>query len=230
MEPLCNSRLEIYRSDPNRRRQRISELDALRFLAAISVVFYHLIFGHIQFAESKSALWLALFNSSRFGYIGVDLFFIISGFVILMTATKRSAVGFAVHRAIRLYPTFWIAVAITTTIVWCTRPSAAPLIDLRMFLANLTMLPGYMGHEYIDGVYWTLAIEIKFYFLVFVLMLFGQVRHAEYWAYFWLLLLAMVEFGLGVIGLQSLIIAPFGASFAGGALLYMKMAGLLLVS
>lgn len=218
---IMDNNLEIDPHSPARRGKRLSELDALRFLAAASVVFYHLIFGHIQLAESQSALWLAIFNSSRFGYIGVDLFFIISGFVIIMTATKRSPIGFAVHRIIRLYPTFWIAVVVTTTLVWITRPSTAPIIDLRTFLANLTMLPGYMGQSYIDGVYWTLAIEIKFYFLVFALMLFGQVRYAEYWAYFWLLLLAIAEFGTGGSGLRSLIIAPFGASFAGGALLFL---------
>src|ERR1700683_4879328 len=87
-------------------KERLPQLDLLRFGAALSVALYHVCKwpagGH------------ALQSVTQFGFLGVDVFFMISGYVILMTAEFRTPVEFAKSRIARLYPTFWISVAVTS--------------------------------------------------------------------------------------------------------------------
>jgi peptidoglycan/LPS O-acetylase OafA/YrhL len=69
-------------------RHRLYHIDLLRFVAALYVVFYH--YGFRGFAKDDMSVvqYQPLEGFSKYGYLGVDLFFIISGFVILMTAKK----------------------------------------------------------------------------------------------------------------------------------------------
>ncbi len=85
---------------------RISELDLMRFCAALAVVFFHYAFRGF-WADHVSKMpypWLA--PVAKYGHLGVELFFMISGFVILMTATNHTVRGFVVCRMVRLYPAF----------------------------------------------------------------------------------------------------------------------------
>jgi len=135
-------------------------LDVLRFFAALSVVFYHMTY---RLNESALFTWLQPFT--KFGYLGVDVFFIISGFVILWSAVGRSVPDYLISRVARLYPSFWVAILVTSATMLVIRPER--LQPLWAIAANFTMLPGYIvGNHYVDGVYWTLAVELKFYFLI----------------------------------------------------------------
>jgi peptidoglycan/LPS O-acetylase OafA/YrhL len=157
---------------------------------------------------------------SRFGYLGVSLFFLISGFVILWSASAKTPRQFAASRALRLYPSFWAALLLTLlALVLLGSPGSLP--DLWTILSNLTMLPGYMGSDSVDGVYWTLAVEMKFYFLVTMLILLRQIPHVERWIWGWLAGLAVCEAGIRVPGLISLTLFPFGSLFAGGCWAYL---------
>ena len=84
-------------------RDRIPELDLLRFVAAVSVVLFHA--THWPSSQSNLLAQIAVY-----GAFGVPLFFMISGFVILMTAQNRGGIEFINSRIARLYPSFWIAV------------------------------------------------------------------------------------------------------------------------
>src|SRR5579859_2983882 len=108
-------------------KSRIAELDLLRFIAALSVVLYH--YGHPVDLGSLAQV-------TEFGFLVVPLFFMISGFVILWTATKKNAVEFVASRLSRLYPTFWVCVLLTAATLYATdqRVTAAQV------LANLTMV------------------------------------------------------------------------------------------
>jgi len=94
-------------------------------------------------------------------------------------------------------------------------------VDLRQLIGNATMVPQYVGVEMIDGVYWTLAVEIKFYVLVWLLIVTRQIGRLEIALYIWLALTAVAEiFDVGSI-LRSAIIFPYGAHFAAGGLFYL---------
>ncbi len=173
--------------------KRINELDLLRFLAALSVVFFHYCFRGYA-ADEMTTMALSQFASpAKYGYLGVDLFFIISGFVILMSASSGSAKKFIISRVVRLYPAFWACCTVTfifTLIVGGSRYGAT----INQYLVNMSMLSGFVGVKYIDGVYWSLLVEMKFYFLVVLLLLFRQIDKAQLFLILWLAVTIISEF------------------------------------
>lgn len=163
-------------------RHRLTGLDGLRAIAALGVLLHH-------FSEHASRLVPELFFSHpvkgvtgvlwpfQVGAQGVTLFFIISGFVILNSLMRcRRGVDFAFGRFSRLYPLFWFAVCVTTAVrVGLSQDD----VSLRNFLANLTMVPTLWSESIIDGVYWTLIVELKFYLLAYLVWRFNGLAHIE---------------------------------------------------
>lgn len=150
---------------------RIFELDALRGITALFVVLFHFTF------RSKQA-W----HGFNFGITGVDLFFLISGFVILLTLEKtKSWQQFAINRFSRLYPTYWACVTITTIAVLLHSKSANNILPkmLPEYLANMTMFQRYFKKIDIDGSYWTMIIEMLFYVYMLLIFVFRQLKFAE---------------------------------------------------
>lgn len=118
--------------------KRLFELDALRGIAALGVVLFHYM---VAFADnySHASEIFPLFRYFRYGKHGVELFFLISGFVILMSLEKtKNGPDFVVGRFARLYPTYWTAVVLSFTVV-----TIAELPDLHIdwkdAVINLTM-------------------------------------------------------------------------------------------
>jgi peptidoglycan/LPS O-acetylase OafA/YrhL len=199
-------------------RERAPELDLLRFVAATLVVIYHYCYRPEIGGQISSATYGFLQDFATYGYLGVPLFFIISGFVIVWSAEGRTAGQFLRFRFLRLYPMFWVAVAITLLVVWIAgrRPE---LFDVEVIAANLTIVPGYFGVPFVDGVYWTLAIELKFYLMILAAILLRQMPRIEMWMYLWLagsILATLIEIPL----LGSLVMLPHGFFFVGGAICY----------
>lgn len=156
---------------------RLQALDLIRFIAALAVVFYH-------YLAQPDSSFPQLAAIAQFGYLGVPLFFMISGFVIAASAEQRSPLQFVISRAARLYPAYWLAVLFTSAALWLlgsTTPSALQI------LANLTMLNDYIGVANIDGVYWTLQVELKFYACVFLLIAFRLLHLYHFWLPIWVL-------------------------------------------
>src|SRR5690606_4760472 len=90
---------------------RFAILDLLRFIAAIAVMFYH----YLYTARVESVYPLAS-RLALHGYLGVELFFIISGFVVVWSAQGRSALRFAKARIVRLYPEYWVALSVSVLV------------------------------------------------------------------------------------------------------------------
>jgi peptidoglycan/LPS O-acetylase OafA/YrhL len=133
-------------------KKRYAAIDALRIIAAAAVVFFH----YAYLMRDRAAPAPALMQSiACYGYLGVELFFMISGFVIALSALGRSKPRFAYARFVRLWPAFMICMGLTVL--------AAGWPGTGVVLANSTMLPHVLGAPYIDGVYWTLMFEIIFY-------------------------------------------------------------------
>lgn len=145
---------------------RLLELDALRGLAAIMVVLFHL------FLNSG----YSFFN---FGVTGVNLFFLISGFVIFLTLSKiTNWQSFVISRFTRLYPTYWACVSITAILVFVTTNITLPNLA-KQYLANMTMFQHYAKIPHLDFQYWTLTVEMQFYALMLLLFLLKKLNNIE---------------------------------------------------
>jgi peptidoglycan/LPS O-acetylase OafA/YrhL len=137
-------------------------------------VLYHYTFaGYAR--HLTSVAYPALSTVTRYGYLGVDMFFTISGFVVLLSAWGRRPREFVISRVVRLYPAYWAAVTITT-VVAITLSRGLFHVTPVQYLANLTMLNAVPHIANVDVVYWTLYAEIRFYLLVFVLAWAGITR------------------------------------------------------
>lgn len=170
------------------KNSRIYQIDLFRFIAALSVVFYHYLFRGYA-SDDMSILDFSEFGSIfKYGYLGVDLFFIISGFVIALSIKHRSITKFIISRISRLYPIYWICVVFTFLItVWLGAPRYSA--DFWQLAGNLSMFQNYLGIENIDGVYWTLFVEMKFYiFVIGTYLVINKIRPIEldYVIFFWL--------------------------------------------
>jgi peptidoglycan/LPS O-acetylase OafA/YrhL len=199
-------------------RDRAPELDLLRFIAATFVVVYHYAYRPAVGGVVDTMVYGGLQDFAAYGYLGVQLFFLISGFVIVWSAAGRKPAQFLKSRFLRLYPMFWVGVTLTMLAVWLgnVRPE---LFSLRVILANLTLVPAYFDAPLVDGVYWTLAIELKFYLLVFMAIVLRQMPYIERWIYLWLgACVALTAWP--VAPLTSVAMLPHGFFFIGGAICY----------
>ena len=172
---------------------RVNEIDPLRFLAALSVVFYHYAFRGYA-ADGLSIMPYPLFAPiAKYGYLGVELFFMISGFVVLMTAAASPRLrDFSISRFIRLYPAYWASCTITfVLIVAFGAPRHVATFD--QYLINMTMLNGLSKYRPVDGAYWSLLVEIRFYALVAVVLAIGKIHQAQRFLIIWLLATMALE-------------------------------------
>lgn len=165
-------------------KNRFYILDLLRFLAAVAVVFYHY---SVYFDESS----LLLIEVSKYGYLGVDFFFLLSGFVIMASAQNRRPLAFMFARALRIYPAFIVCLLLSVGISYWFGGVQIPLKNI---LLNATILNDYVGIPNIDGVYWTLQAELKFYGCIFLLLLTGLFVQYRYWIAVWLFVAIFYHF------------------------------------
>ncbi|MGW4757183.1 acyltransferase family protein [Streptomyces chartreusis] len=157
-----------------KRENRLRALDGLRLMAALMVCMYHFTGKNGEVAnswhQSPGEMFPTLSQLSTYGSLGVQFFFVISGFVICMSSWGRTLGDFFRSRISRLYPAYWVAIVMVTgaavllpVVVHPVRPDE--------FLVNLTMMQQPLGVPRVLGVCWTLWVELKFYvlFAVFVI-------------------------------------------------------------
>ena len=147
-------------------REYFYGIDFIRFCAALLVVFHHLgCYTDAAFEPICPAVW--------FGWVGVEIFFVISGFVIANSASGSRPMIFLKGRILRLYPAAWLCATITL-VVSVAAPDASLGQAMPIYLRTLALLP---NGPWIDTVYWTLAVEIGFYLLIFCLLCAGAFLH-----------------------------------------------------
>lgn len=148
--------------------RRIPEIDGLRGAAVLAVVLYH----YFQAYPRHYPYGDGLFLLAKYGDLGVELFFVISGFVIsLSLAHQTGPLRFAVKRVARLWPAMAVCSVITFAFVHIADSSFSREVQggLSGFVASWTFTSQRFWHSafgfdgYVDVVYWTLAIEIRFY-------------------------------------------------------------------
>jgi peptidoglycan/LPS O-acetylase OafA/YrhL len=151
---------------PPRRESRLRALDGLRLLAALMVCSYHFAGKNGEIADSwhqsPSAVFPTFSRFATYGALGVQFFFVISGFVICMSSWGRTVGDFFRSRVSRLYPAYWVAIIMVTAAGFVLPVVFAPLRSDEILL-NLTMLQQPMGSPRVLGVCWTLWVEVRFY-------------------------------------------------------------------
>lgn len=115
------------------------------------------------------------------GHFGVALFFLISGFVIPFSLLERGRLQFAVARFFRLWPTYAVGLSATSLLViacaaWFGQPR--PFAWTTYWL-QLGFIQDMTGVTSIDGIVWTLEIEVRFYVLMALLA--GPLRGGRMW-------------------------------------------------
>lgn len=155
--------------------KRLYALDLLRFGAALAVVVYHYSARGRGWHTPVQALFPRLHPVTQYGWMGVELFFLISGFVICMSSWGRQVGSFFISRVTRLFPAYLVAVVLTASVV-----AAWPGLGLNTskdnVLVNFTMVEMPLGVTPVDSVYWTLLVELRFY-LLFALVVWRGVTY-----------------------------------------------------
>lgn len=164
--------------------QRFWELDVLRGIAALSVVLFHYTSQYSTLYKHSDQVWFYW----GLGRHGVEFFFIVSGFVILITLERtKSCSDFIIKRFSRLYPAYWVGIILTFTIT-----AIAQLPDLQVTfkdaLLNLTMFQWLFNTPNVDKVYWTLKIEICFYVIMLLIYKLRLLKRVELVVSGWLTL------------------------------------------
>ena len=190
-----------------RPQERLETLDGLRALAVAAVVLYHYCYfwtpagnGYPLIAYGDALAGLPFVS---IGYLGVHLFFVISGFVILLTLERTSSLKeFLLRRTLRLWPALLIFGTVTFAVVSMLGPE-----ELRVgwweYLLSLVTLPpqhvgmllGASGWKWLDGAYWSLFVEVKFYIIIGLMFFALSGRVIVAWIAFELMTMA--------IGLQT---------------------------
>ena len=142
----------------------------LRFAAALAVVFYHAS-KHLQ-ATGADPGWLFAAGEAA-GFAGVDVFFVISGFIMFYTTRQATgaaaAADFLKRRLARIYSGYWpFFLAAVAVFAWA-RPEHFAEADL---FTSLLLWPMPLNRVLLD-VSWTLTFEMYFYLLFAVLVLTG---------------------------------------------------------
>jgi peptidoglycan/LPS O-acetylase OafA/YrhL len=172
-------------------------LDPMRFAAALGVAVFHLTFwswawpslgvapgfehtvaADLQFQSAAPFTW--------FGWVGVEIFFVISGFVIANSASKASAAEFLVGRALRLYPAVWVCSTLTFIVLLLFASGSASEF-FGPYLRAMLLIPKGLNGQWLDCIYWTLAAEMAFYGLVFCTLLTKKItlRHLAFGLTIW---------------------------------------------
>lgn len=137
-------------------------LQAGRGIAACLVVLHH-ISGKLVHAQPEAPLfWAGVFD---FGWVGVDFFFVLSGFIIAHTLGPRPTPrDFLTRRLIRIYPPFWVAFSVTLAVALMLPPLRGSIQNFTpgQWLLGVALLPSGFS-EPVIGVAWTLHHEVFFY-------------------------------------------------------------------
>lgn len=200
-------------------------LDYLRFCAASLVMLFHLAvmaskpvgpnFGIPDMPEFPE---LDMFSV---GWVGVEIFFVLSGLVIAQSAEGRSAYRFLRGRASRLLPAAWICATIGLVVVLTFRmPIFGPVFST--YVKTLILYP---NGPWISNVYWSLIVEVTFYSAVFGLLMAGAIRHIDRLAALLVFLSSVYILGIVIFGwphLKSYFLVQHGCFFGLGILIWLN--------
>lgn len=205
---------------------KLSSLQFLRAIAAWMVVFHHYSQGIFDNDMSSSVLggeFGAFFH--HYGKLGVDIFFVISGFIMFFSLAKstRSPRIFLIHRAVRVVPVYWfytlllVVISLFSFIDLTTELSASSLFKSLFFIPHDNP-SDQLGTFPFLTVGWTLNFEMFFYALLGSMLIIFK-RKAEFITFIILLLLPILWGDLYLFGYKYILISPYLFEFAIGLLI-----------
>ncbi|BDZ45911.1 acyltransferase family protein [Naasia aerilata] len=220
---MVEARVEL----ASRSQSRLRLLDLLRLVAALGVVAYHYTARQNPAwgTDEPARLWSPLSSVTAYGSLGVQLFFLISGFVVLMSAIGADVPRFVASRVSRLFPAYWVAVLATGALLFLDRSITLggnwEGLGVPGVLVNLTMMQQAFGVPHVDGVYWTLWVELKFYVILGVFLLVGITRQRILaLAVVWPVAAALLA-GAQIPIADELLMPSYAPFFATGMLLFL---------
>ncbi|MBO2008872.1 acyltransferase family protein [Hymenobacter negativus] len=219
----------IQQVDAHQAPPRQHAIDLLRLVAALAVVLYHVAYRGYHAEHASPVDYPALGRVFKYGYLGVEVFFVISGYVVLLSAQGKTVRQFFVSRVARLYPAYWVACTLTFGVVRLWAPPVEPGVwsalkyaTVSDYAYNLTMLQSFFGRPNLDGVYWTLGCEISFYLLIALLIGFGWMqRHLVPFLWGWLGYCALVGPSEVPQPLVQLLIPRYAPFFMAGMVFFL---------
>lgn len=116
-----------------------------------------------------------------FGTLGVSLFFLISGFVIPISLEKTKGIPFLIQRMTRIYPVYVVGLLILccSMFAYCFYTNQHWQYGLKNIILNASLLKDWTNVSSMDGINWTLEIELKFYILMAFLVQFFNIKKAR---------------------------------------------------
>jgi len=206
----------------------LSSLDLLRGLAAVAVCYFHFTHGNPDFLSKTNILY----QSGRYGFLGVDVFFVISGFVIPYAMYRgmyrfKNFGTFLLKRVIRIEPPFLISIILVIALNWLSTLSpyyrgTGFTIDYTALALHLGYLNAFFEYPWVNDVYWTLAIEFQYY--IIIALIFPLLIHSKKYFSF---------IALGLFGVMGFFITGhnfifnYGLLFVVGILLFQFQIGYL---
>jgi len=152
---------------------RLMDIDKLRAIAALSVLYFHATNTVLNYPTNE-----LIRTSGAFGHLGVDVFFVISGFIIPLFMWRANFVftqhwkTFIAKRIVRIEPSCIASIAFTILLGYIVNAYYDKVLyqyTIYQLLSHLFYLNIILGYDWVNPVYWTLAIEFQFYiFLLFV--------------------------------------------------------------
>lgn len=148
---------------------RLNQIDIMRGLASLAVCWFHLTNSYSTDSPARI--------SGGYGWLGIEVFFVISGFVIPYAMhragykTSKDWYIFICKRIVRIDPPYLVA-ALMTLLLWYASAMApgfqgqAPSPSIAELLLHLGYLNGIAGYPWLNPVFWTLAIEFQYYLLI----------------------------------------------------------------
>jgi peptidoglycan/LPS O-acetylase OafA/YrhL len=198
----------------------IKNLQALRAIAAMIVVIHHMMLMEPHLCAYATVLPQWFFVGSG----GVDLFFVISGFIMVLI-TRGYKPGFAVgsdflyKRIIRIYPLYWIYSAVLLLLYFLQPDSLSTLKNNHINLLTSFLLIPDITHPLLN-VGWTLRHELYFYLVFTGVLLFIRECHMLFFLISWGILIGIVSFtSMGNGAISKVIFSPYTYEFIAGGLI-----------
>lgn len=198
-------------------RPHFDSIDLLRGLAALAVCVFHLSTHYL--GPANPLRWIG-----QHGHLGVECFFVISGFIIPYTLWRKDYrladfPRFILARILRLHPAYLGSLVLMLGCLWLPNVLPAPWhhesrIDWTNAALHLLYLPELTGRPWFNGVFWSLAVEMQYYLLLG--LVYPLLVHRSRWP----ALLFFLVFAASALGSPRAVVFHHAGLFLPGILLF----------